>query len=90
MNKPGKNRGERTFSWSDQPTLFMTARCEIARKRVPREAYLVSRMRRYSHTLSVLRFTRHERRFTRKSNRSAIAAEAFMSNAGQGNSKQLS
>jgi hypothetical protein len=57
--------------------LFMTVRREIARKCVPREAYLVSRMRRYRHTLSVLRFTR-------KTNESAIAAEALMSNAGSG------
>jgi hypothetical protein len=53
----------------------MTDRREIARKRVPREAYLVSRMRRYRHTLSVLRFTR-------KSGGSAIAAETFMNHAG--------
>jgi hypothetical protein len=42
----------------------------------------VSRMRRYRHTLSVLRFTLHKRRFTRKSSESAIAAEALMNNAG--------
>jgi hypothetical protein len=56
----------------------MAVRREIARKRVPREAYLVSRMQRYRYTLSVLRFTFHERRFTRKRSGSAIAAEAFM------------
>ena len=56
----------------------MTVRREIAPKRVPREAYLVSRMKRYRHTLSFLRFTLHERRFTRTSNGSAIAAEVFM------------
>jgi hypothetical protein len=61
----------------------MTVRREIARKRVPREAYLVSRMRRYRHTLSVLRFTLHERRYTRKSSGSAIAAEVLMNNAGE-------
>jgi hypothetical protein len=44
-------------------------------ERVPREAYLVSRMRRYRHILSFLRFTR-------KSSGSAIAAEVFMDNAG--------
>jgi hypothetical protein len=31
---------------------------------------------------SVLRFTLHERRFTRKNSGSAIAAEVLMSNAG--------
>jgi hypothetical protein len=31
---------------------------------------------------SVLRFTLHERRFTRKNNGSAIAAEVHMSNTG--------
>jgi hypothetical protein len=41
-------------------------------------------MRRYKHTLSVLRFTLHEQRFTRKTNESAIATEALMSNAGYG------
>jgi len=40
-------------------------------------------MRRCRHTLSVLRFTLHERRFTRKSSGSAIAAEALMNNAGE-------
>jgi hypothetical protein len=60
----------------------MTVRREIAPKRVPREAYLVSRMRGYRHTLSFLRFTLHERRFTHKSSESAIAAEALMNNAG--------
>jgi len=60
----------------------MTIRRDTARKRVPREAYLVSRMRRYRHTLSVLRFTLHERRFTRKSNGSAIVAEAIMNIVG--------
>ena len=60
----------------------MTVRREIARMRVPREAYLVSRMQRYRHTYSVLRFTLHERRFTLKSSGLAIAAEAFMNNAG--------
>ena len=60
----------------------MTVRREIARKRVPREAYLVSRMQRNRHTLSVLRFTLHERRFTRKRSGSAIAAEALKNNAG--------
>ena len=44
----------------------MTVRRESARKRVPREAYLVSRMRRYRLTISVPHFTLHERRFTRK------------------------
>jgi hypothetical protein len=39
-------------------------------------------MQRYRQTLSVLRFTLHERRFTRKSGGSAIAVEAFMNNAG--------
>jgi hypothetical protein len=61
----------------------MTVRREIARKRVPREAYLVSRMQRNRHTFSVLRFTLHELRFTRKRGESAIAAEVFMNNAGQ-------
>jgi hypothetical protein len=60
----------------------MTVRREIARKRVPREAYLVSRMQRNRHTFSVLRFTLHELRFTRKRGESAIAAEVFMNNAG--------
>jgi len=60
----------------------MTVRHEIARKFVPREAYLVSRMRQYRHTLSVLRFTLHERRFTRKCGESAIAVEALVNNAG--------
>jgi len=58
-----------------KPALFMKVRCESARKRVPREAYLVSRMRRHIHTLSVLRFTIHEQRFTHKSGVSALAAE---------------
>jgi hypothetical protein len=39
-------------------------------------------MRRYRQILSFLRFTLHERRFTRKSSGSAIAAEVFMNNAG--------
>jgi hypothetical protein len=39
-------------------------------------------MRRYRQALSVLRFTLHERRFTRKSSGLAIAAETFMNNAG--------
>jgi hypothetical protein len=39
-------------------------------------------MRRYSHTLSVLRFTLHERRFTRKRSESAIAQKLLMNNAG--------
>ena len=61
----------------------MKVRRESARKRVPREAYLVSRMQRNRHTLSVLRFTLHERRFTRKrSGESAIAVEALVNNAG--------
>ena len=60
----------------------MTVRRDIARMRVPREAYLVSRMQRYRHTHSVPRFTLHERRFTLKSSGSAIAVEAFMNNAG--------
>ena len=60
----------------------MTIRREIARKRVPREAYLVSRMRQYRHTHSVMRFTFHERRFTRKRSGSAIATETFVNNAG--------
>jgi hypothetical protein len=51
------------------------------RERVPREAYLVSRMRGYRHIPSFLRFTLHERRFTRKSSGSAIAAVVFMNNA---------
>jgi hypothetical protein len=61
----------------------MTVRREIARKCVPREAYLVSRIsheRIQAH--SFLRFTLHERRFTCKSSGSAIAAEVFMNNAG--------
>jgi len=71
------------------PACFMKVRRDTARTRVPREAYLVSRMRRYRHILSVLRFTvrlahrpesnrgtLHERRFTRKSRVSALAAEA--------------
>ena len=62
----------------------MRVRREIARKRVPREAYLVSRMQRNRHTLSVLRFTLHEQRFTRKRSGSAIAAETRMSNVGRG------
>jgi len=62
----------------------MTVRREIARKRVPREAYLVSRMQRNRHTFSVLRFTLHELRFTRKRSGSAIGAETFMNNAGLG------
>jgi hypothetical protein len=60
----------------------MTIRREIAQKRVPREAYLGSRMQRYRRAPSVLRFTLHERRFMRKSSGSAIAAESFMNNAG--------
>jgi len=60
----------------------MTVRREIARKRVPCEAYLVSRMRRYRHTHSVLRFTIHERPFTRKSDISAVAEEASVNDAG--------
>src|SRR3989304_7841394 len=72
----------------------MTVRCELVRKRVPREAYLVSRMRRYKRPHSVLRFTvrhahrpelsrgtLHERRFTRKRSESTIAVEALMNNA---------
>jgi hypothetical protein len=73
-----KNRRIVLFLPEACPTLaalFMTVRREIARKRVPREAYLVSRMRRYRHTLSVLRFTR-------KSRESAIAAAALRDNAG--------
>ncbi len=61
----------------------MTVRGETARKRVPREAYLVSRMRRYRDTLSVLRFTLHERRVTRKTSGSAVAVEAFVNYAGR-------
>jgi hypothetical protein len=53
----------------------MTVRREIAKKHVPREAYLASRTRRYSHIHSVLRFTR-------KISGSAIAAETFMNYAG--------
>jgi len=60
----------------------MTVRRDTARKRVSREAYLVSRMRRYRHTLSVLGFTLYERRFTRKSSGSAVAVEAFVNDAG--------
>jgi hypothetical protein len=60
----------------------MMVRREIAPKRVPREAYLVSRMKRYRHTLSFLRFTLHERRFTHKNSESAIAVEALMDNSG--------
>ncbi len=56
----------------------MTVRRDSARKRVPREAYLVSRMRRYRHNLSVLCFTLHERRFTCKRSESAIGAEELM------------
>ena len=51
-------------------------RRESARMRVPCEAYLVSRMRRYRHTHSVLRFTFHERRFTRKRSGLALAIAA--------------
>jgi CBS domain-containing protein len=63
-------------------TVFMTDCREIARTRASRETYLVSRMQRYRHTLSVLRFTFHEGRFTRKSSESVIAAETFMNIAG--------
>ena len=48
-----------------QPAVFMTVRRKIARERVPREAYLVFRMRRHRHTHSALRFTLHERRATK-------------------------
>ena len=40
-------------------------------------------MQRNRHTLSVLRFTLHELRFTRKRSGTAIAAETFMNNAAQ-------
>jgi hypothetical protein len=57
--------------------LFMTVRHEIARKRVPREAYLACDG---TNTL----FPSCASRFTRKTNESAIATEALMSNAGYG------
>jgi len=47
----------------------MTVRREIARARVPRETYLVPRMRRYRHTHSTTRFTLHERRATKNAPR---------------------
>jgi hypothetical protein len=53
----------------------MTVRREIARKHVPREAYL-ARDDTDTHILSCAS------RFTRKSSRSAIAAETFMNHAG--------
>jgi hypothetical protein len=49
-------------------------------KRVSREASLA--WDEDTRIFPVLRFTLHERRFTRKSSVSAIAAEMFMNNAG--------
>jgi len=60
----------------------MTVRREIALEHVPRETYLVSRKRRFRQASSVLRFTLHERRFTRKNRGLAIVAEVFMNHAG--------
>ena len=53
-------------------------------KRVPREAYLVSRRQRSDTFLPsrASRFTLHDRRFTPKSSGSAITAEALMNHAG--------
>ncbi|HSQ91419.1 MAG TPA: hypothetical protein VLM19_04515, partial [Nitrospiraceae bacterium] len=50
---------------SRTPLTVNRFRHESARARVPREAYLVSRMRRHGHTHSALRFTLHERRATK-------------------------
>jgi len=74
--------GSPSYTAKKSTRIIQTVRRESARKRVPREAYLVSRIRRYRHTHSVLRFTLHERRFTRTRSGLAIAAETFMNNAG--------
>ena len=70
----------------------MTVRREIARSRVAREAYLVSRKQGYPIRKRTFRSALHASRDTsdeERSSESAIAAEVVMNHAGQGDEHEL-